>query len=59
VTYAAILYPGPETRYGDGIEALCANPANTDPLDLRLREVLTDALASFADPYGEAVSAGA
>jgi hypothetical protein len=59
IEYAAILYPGPETRYGDGIEALCANPTQTDPLDLRLRGVLTDALATFADPEGDAILATA
>jgi predicted component of viral defense system (DUF524 family) len=49
VSYAAILYPGPEIRYGDGIEALCADPSRTTSLDRRLREVLTAALRPVAE----------
>lgn len=45
VTYAATLYPGPEVRYADGLEALSASPGRTDELDERLRAVLSMALA--------------
>jgi predicted component of viral defense system (DUF524 family) len=44
VTTAAILYPGPATRYGDGIEALSAIPSHPEPLRERLREVMRGAL---------------
>jgi multiple antibiotic resistance protein len=44
VSYAAILYPGPEARYGDSIEALQARPDRPDTLEHRLRDVLTEAL---------------
>jgi predicted component of viral defense system (DUF524 family) len=44
VKYAAILYPGPETRFGDGIEALPAQPLQPRALQSRLREVLAAAL---------------
>jgi hypothetical protein len=46
VEYAAILYPGPESRYGDGIEALSARPVDTASLEERLQKVLTAALVS-------------
>jgi predicted component of viral defense system (DUF524 family) len=44
VRYAAILYPGPETRYGDGIEALSARPLQPLELQDRVRAVLREAL---------------
>jgi hypothetical protein len=44
VRYAAILYPGPETRYADGIEALSARPLDPRSFENRLRVVLTEAL---------------
>jgi predicted component of viral defense system (DUF524 family) len=44
VSCAAILYPGPEVRYGDGIEALSARPLEPARLQARLAEVLTRAL---------------
>jgi predicted component of viral defense system (DUF524 family) len=45
VEYAAILYPGPETRYVTGIDALSAHPgAETDLLE-SLRTVFEHALA--------------
>jgi predicted component of viral defense system (DUF524 family) len=51
VEYAAVLYPGPESRYGDGIEALSARPLDTASLEQRLRELLTTALTdSFPLP---------
>ena len=43
--YAAILYPGPETRYADGIEALSARPHEPSVLDARLRHIIAWALA--------------
>jgi hypothetical protein len=49
VTYAAILYPGPETIYADGIEALTAYPGRDSGLERRLRHVLTAALAELRD----------
>lgn len=50
ITYAAILYPGPEFRYGDGIEALSARPLEPDVLQARVREVLTNALTVPTTP---------
>ena len=47
VVYAATLYPGPETRYGDGIEALSARPLDSASLERRLREVLRGALTDL------------
>ena len=44
VRYAAVLYPGPEVRYADGIEALTAVPGADGGLGQRLRAVLRDAL---------------
>jgi predicted component of viral defense system (DUF524 family) len=44
VRYAAILYPGPEQRYGDGIEALSARPLLPDALGDRARTILSTAL---------------
>jgi predicted component of viral defense system (DUF524 family) len=44
VVYAGILYPGPEFRYGDGIEALSARPLEPEVLQARVREVLASAL---------------
>ncbi len=44
VHYAAILYPGPEVRYADGIEALPARPGEAGPIEQRLRDVLRVAL---------------
>jgi predicted component of viral defense system (DUF524 family) len=44
VKYAAILYPGPETRYGDGIEALSARPLQPLQLQDRVRAVLHQTL---------------
>jgi heme-degrading monooxygenase HmoA len=37
VSYAAILYPGPEMRYRDGIEALSARPLDPRTLQDRVR----------------------
>jgi len=45
VDYAAILYPGPERRYAEGIEALSARPEAPAMLRERLTTVLTAALA--------------
>ncbi len=45
VSYATILYPGPEFRYANGIEALTAYPGRATGLEQRLREVFADALA--------------
>jgi hypothetical protein len=45
VRYAATLYPGPEVRYSDGIEALRAHPGDEAGLVARLREVLHAALS--------------
>jgi predicted component of viral defense system (DUF524 family) len=44
VKYAAILYPGPGVRYGDGIEALRAYPGAEQELESRVRAVLSGAL---------------
>jgi hypothetical protein len=46
VRYAAILYPGAETRYGDHIEALSARPLQPALLENRLQRVLTEALST-------------
>lgn len=46
VRYAAILYPGPEVRYADDIEALHAYPGEMDKLNGRLKAVLANALGS-------------
>ena len=40
VEYAAILYPGPEERFDDGLEALQAVPEREQGLETRLGEVL-------------------
>ena len=50
VNYAAILYPGPELRYGDGIEALSARPLKPESLHKRLRTILTKAITWTAEP---------
>jgi len=50
VHYAAILYPGPEKRYADNIEALHAYPGHTDQLKDRLFNVLTMAVSSSGLP---------
>jgi predicted component of viral defense system (DUF524 family) len=52
VTYAAILYPGPEERYGDGIEALSSRPLDPRTLQARVREVFRNAL----DPSARAAA---
>lgn len=44
VQFAAILYPGPEVRYGSGIEALRALPGHDEVLRNRLWVVLNKAL---------------
>jgi PD-(D/E)XK nuclease superfamily/Domain of unknown function (DUF2357) len=44
VRYAAILYPGPGVRYGDGIEALSSRPLEPETLRERVSTVLTEAL---------------
>jgi predicted component of viral defense system (DUF524 family) len=54
VSYAAILYPGPEVRYGDGIEALPARPLEPGALGVRLREVLTRELLDLPRPSAPA-----
>jgi hypothetical protein len=46
IRYAAILYPGRETRYGDRIEALSARPLQAEELDQRVRRILADALCN-------------
>jgi PD-(D/E)XK nuclease superfamily protein len=48
VEYAAILYPGPEKRYGDGIEALSARPLQPEVLEHRVRAVVAHALSGAA-----------
>ena len=50
VRYAAILYPGPEVRYADDIEALNAYPSQSQNVKSRLRDVLSAALATGSDP---------
>lgn len=44
VQYAAILYPGPQQLYPDGIEALSAQPEQEEALVKRLRQVFLAAL---------------
>lgn len=44
VQYAAILYPGPDQFYGDGIEALQAYPGMETSLQERLQSILVTAL---------------
>ena len=49
VQYAAILYPGQDCTYHDGLEALRAYPTGTaDPLVERIKRVLDKALARAA-----------
>jgi predicted component of viral defense system (DUF524 family) len=45
VSYAAILYPGPEVRYPPGIEALTADPSHPELLRERVGAVLAAAIA--------------
>jgi predicted component of viral defense system (DUF524 family) len=45
VSYAAILYPGPEKRFPPGIEALTADPLQPELLRERVRDVLSAAIA--------------
>jgi predicted component of viral defense system (DUF524 family) len=45
VTYAAIMYPGINVTYTDGLEALSAYPGATIALEQRLRHLLNTALA--------------
>jgi hypothetical protein len=44
VRFAAILYPGPETHYAKGLEALPAYPGSEKPLERRIEELLREAL---------------
>lgn len=44
VRCAAVLYPGPELRYPDGIEALSGYPGHDELMRRRPTEVLTEAL---------------
>lgn len=44
VKYAAILYPGSEVLYTDGVEALHADPHSVDVLQQRLQAVLAQAM---------------
>jgi predicted component of viral defense system (DUF524 family) len=44
VSYAAILYPGPEVRYPPGIQALTADPLRSRLLRERLHVVLAEAI---------------
>ena len=52
VRYAAILYPGPEVRYADNIEALRSHPGAEQELTHRLGEILTAALTGPEDARG-------
>ena len=45
VRYAAILYPGPEVRFDEGLEALQSVPGMEQGLEARLGEVIVAALA--------------
>jgi predicted component of viral defense system (DUF524 family) len=45
VDYAVILYPGPEVRFDDGLEAMLAVPGMEQHLEGRLAEVLSAALS--------------
>jgi hypothetical protein len=49
VEYAAILYPGSEVRFDEGLEALQVVPGMEQGFETRLDEVLTAALAGYAD----------
>ena len=44
VRYAAILYPGPEVSYSEGLEALRAYPGAEQDLERRIRSLLQCAL---------------
>ena len=44
VRHAAILYPGPNTRYTGSLENLHAYPGSEKPLRKRLTELLREAL---------------
>jgi len=48
VVHAAILYPGPETIYKDGIEALQAYPGHADRMEHRIEQLLTTTLTGGA-----------
>lgn len=45
VRYAAILYPGPATTYGDGIAAISARPDDAAASETQVQRVLSEALA--------------
>ena len=47
VCYAAILYPGPEMRYSEGLEALPAYPGSEKTLEQHIRELGREALNSM------------
>jgi hypothetical protein len=53
VRYAAILYPGPETHYAKGLEALPAYPGLEETLERQLEAVFSEALCSTTDTASE------
>ena len=53
VRYAAILYPGPDVRYSEGLEAIRAYPGAEQDLEKRLRSLLRRALHPTSDAASE------
>jgi predicted component of viral defense system (DUF524 family) len=53
VRYAAILYPGPEVRYSEGLEALRAYPGADQDLEKRIRILLRRALRPTSEAESE------
>ncbi len=53
VRYSAILYPGPETHYAEGLEALSAYPGLEKPLEKKLEVLMREALDPTAQQEQE------
>ncbi len=51
VRYAAILYPGPDMYYAEGLEAIIAYPGLDQALERRIRGLLGKALDSSEVPH--------
>jgi len=45
VRYAAVLYPGPKMRYGEGLEAVRAYPGSEEDVENQLEGLLREALS--------------
>jgi len=53
VVSAATMYPGPSERYGQGIEAIQANPDHKDVLRERISDILEEALDTSREHQNE------